>query len=389
MTRFALVSHVLPPSWSGQAVMLRRVLGGLDPDSYVLVDTRPGANAEAGSGALAARRYELRRPRWAAGRSRRGLGRLQSATLVASRVVSLVRILRSERCDAVVACTGDLWDLPTAYAAGRMLGLPFHPYCFDDYSTQWPAGAMRAIAARLEPRLMHGAATPIVPNEFLAEALAARYGVECAVVHNPVDLEEFDRAEARRLGAPSVVFTGTAYGAQADALRNLIEALPLLPGARPRLHVFGPTPREELASLGVDGPDVVAHELEPASAIPSVQKGADVLFLPLAFRSAYSKELIRTSAPGKLGDYLAAGRPILAHVPADCYVAWYLRTHDCGVVVSDKDPRALAHALGDLLGNVALRERLVQNARARARADFSVAESQRRLVAALEPRPAV
>ena len=37
--RVAIVSHVLPPSWSGQAMILARLLRGFSPADYVLVRT--------------------------------------------------------------------------------------------------------------------------------------------------------------------------------------------------------------------------------------------------------------------------------------------------------------------------------------------------------------
>src|SRR5436190_4744349 len=35
--KFALVSHVLPPTWSGQSVVLYRLLKDLNPDLYCLI----------------------------------------------------------------------------------------------------------------------------------------------------------------------------------------------------------------------------------------------------------------------------------------------------------------------------------------------------------------
>ena len=39
MTKFALISHILPPSPSGQAVMLYRILSRISENNYYLINT--------------------------------------------------------------------------------------------------------------------------------------------------------------------------------------------------------------------------------------------------------------------------------------------------------------------------------------------------------------
>ncbi len=72
-----------------------------------------------------------------------------------------------------------------------------------------------------------------------------------------------------------------------------------------------------------------------------------------------------------MGEYLASGRPVLAHAPADSYVTWNLREHGCGIVVDEPDASKLADAIRRLMDDGELRRRLTENARVRA-VDFSV-----------------
>ena len=126
------------------------------------------------------------------------------------------------------------------------------------------------------------------------------------------------------------------------------------------------------------GGTIVFHGHLPASAVPRVQQEADVLFLALAFDSPYL-DIVRTSAPAKMGEYLAAGRPILAHAPSDSFVSRYVRRHGCGVVVAESDPAALAGALNELLTDAALRERICAAARQCAYDDFHPDQARRAL----------
>jgi glycosyltransferase involved in cell wall biosynthesis len=106
---------------------------------------------------------------------------------------------------------------------------------------------------------------------------------------------------------------------------------------------------------------VFRHAHVEQAASYAQQRAADVLFLPLAFHSTI-QEVLRTSAPGKLAEYLASGRPILVHAPAETFIAGHFRSHRAGIVVDTPDPQRLAGALRDIAGDAALRDSLRSSA---------------------------
>lgn len=387
--KFAFVSHVLPPSWSGQAMVIHRLLRDLSPDSYCLISQQTSAadlEQNNYSHKLPGRYYHLP-PDWQIPRgSRFGVQTINVPVGVWLRARRVAGILRRERCGAVVAASGDLYDLPAAYLASRMTGLPFYPYYFDYYSYQSWCPISRWFARRMEPLLLRGAAQAIVPNEMLRDDLRRRYGVDSVVIRNPCDLSAYegalDEMPARPRGERRIVYTGAVSEAHFDAFRNLVAAVNSLGRPDVRLHLYTAQSPEHLAARGISGP-VVFHEHQPATAIPAIQRQSDVLFLPLAFASPYPA-IIKTSAPGKLGEYLAAGRPILAHAPADSFVAWYIRQHECGLIVDENDPARLASALARLLNDVSLWRNFCTRARAQAQAEFSVPAAQVRFAEVLQ-----
>jgi glycosyltransferase involved in cell wall biosynthesis len=386
--KFALVSHVLPPSPSGQAMALYRLLRGLDPDDYCLISRQSydaGSQQNNYSDRLPGRYYYLPDLQITPSSSSGFIKRLKIITRIILRILlipgvvwhgrQIAGIVRRENCGAVLACTGDLRDLPAGYLASRLAGVPFYPYLFDYYSYQWVEPISRWLAQLLEPVMLKGAAGVIAPNEFLRDALRHRYGVEATVIHNPCDLSEYETipndAPSGNGGEFGIVYTGAVYGAQFDAFRNLLAAIELLGRPNVKLHLYTAQSPRDLAERGISGP-VVCHGHQPPSAIPGIQRRADLLFLPLAFNSPYPAELIKTSAPGKIGEYLAAGRPILVHAPPDSFVVWYFRRHECGLVVDQNDPAKLAQAIEQLLADAGLRQRLGERAWEQARTDFSV-----------------
>lgn len=282
-------------------------------------------------------------------------------------------VAKREGCESLVACTGDFYDLPATFLACRRLKIGFIPYIFDDYAYQW-LGFRRRLAKQVEPVLLKGAAAIIVPNEYLQKEYVERHGINSTVIHNPCplpDLEQLDATPRIFQGGINIVYTGAIYHAHYDAFLNLIEALKLLNRPEIKLHLFTAQSERDLEGQGITGPHVVYHPHVPQREVDCILRQADVLFLPLAFSSPIP-EVIRTSAPGKTGEYLAAGRPVLVHALPDSFIAWYFREHECGLVVDEHDAAILAKSIESLVSDQLLQIQLGAKARQTAQVDFDV-----------------
>lgn len=419
--KFAILSHVLPPSRSGQAMVLYRLLKELDPTTYCLISDKDYGNTSVGngySGKVAgtyyrcARLQSVRASRFAAtqapkeasapsrslvgeayrlralalgsgGRLRSHLAKARgllntalSPVTIAVRSRQIARIVEQEQCDLVIACSGDLANLPAGYLASRMTKTRFCPYLFDYYSYAPLDPITRAYARVIERKVIKGASNVIVPNEFLGEELRRRHGVGATVLHNPCDTSNYlDRlVETPRepCGEVKIVYTGAVYRAHYDAFHNLLAAIAALGRPDIRLHIYTAQARNDLEQKGIRGP-VVFHRHRPLSEMPVLHQDADMLFLPLAFNSPYP-DIVRTSAPGKMGEYLAAGRPIIVHAPPDSYVSWYFGRNECGLVVDQDDPHHLARAIRAAMHDADLRQRVSMRARRQAILDFDLAQ---------------
>jgi glycosyltransferase involved in cell wall biosynthesis len=297
----------------------------------------------------------------------------------------MARILRREKCEAAVVCTGgsEILDFPAAYLASRLIGVPFYAYLLDQYSHMVSYVLGKSFLRRFEPVVMKGAAGVIAPNEFLRDELRRRFRIEPIVIHNACDLSVYESSAAGRLVGDrsstagegvSIVYTGSIGILHFSAFRNLVAAIKLLGRKDVKLHLYTLRQSAELEREGICGP-VVYHEHELVSAMPAIQQSADVLFLPLALGSPYP-DIVRTAAPGKMGEFLAARRPVLVHAPPDSFISWYFRRHECGLVVDQDDPAQLAKALELLLQDSGPRESIRERAWERAQADFSLPEAR-------------
>lgn len=390
--RFALVSNILPPGDSSHAAIIHRLLRDLDSRHYCLISSGSAGTGghSSDAGRLAGTRYDLApAPRLTRG-YRMGLRlwreRVNFGVGVMVRARAIAGILRREKCDAVVVCTGgnEILDFPAAFLASRLTGARFYAYLLDQYGHMVAHLLGKQIFARLEPMLLARATAVIAPNEFLRDEVRRSHHVEALVIHNPCDLAEYDgpaNADAPRDDETRIVYTGAVGPLQFEAFRNLLAAMARLDRRNLRLHLYTAQSPARLESEGISGP-VVIHPPQPLSAMPAIQQRADVLFLPLALHSDYP-DIVRTAAPGKIGEYLAACRPILVHAPPESFLASYFRDHQCGLVVDRSDPAELAAALESLLSDPDLRSQLTARAWRRAEADFSLATARRQFATAI------
>jgi glycosyltransferase involved in cell wall biosynthesis len=392
MKRFALISTALPPAQSGQSTVLFHLLKDLDPNSYCLITQKnihqyrikPGCSVRLSAN------YHFLGPDYQVTRILAQVAvKIKSVTILRFilkyRTWQIKKVLRKEHCEAVVVCTSDLFDPPAAFFASRELGIPLIFYAFDYYSGNWTDPFLRAFGARYEPDLVRGAVHVIVPNECLLEEYRKQFGITATVIHNPFDIDEYEKniQAGREKGNEStrlktIVYTGAVYDAHYDAFRNLIAAIKTLGMPELSIHLYTPQSERRLLENGITGP-VVLHKAQAITAIPAIQQEADILFLPLSIRSPYP-DMVKTSAPGKMGEYLASKRPILVHAPKDSFVAWYFRKYQCGLVVDDDDPKILAVAVARLLQDKELRKTITENAYERAKIDFDLSAARKKFM---------
>jgi glycosyltransferase involved in cell wall biosynthesis len=388
MKKIAIISLGLPPSHSGQSMVLYHLFKESDPETFCLITQKNFylyKNLGNCSEKLIAPHHFVN-PDYQIIRilltiaSKLRLKTLLDLLLM-FRIYQYKKILRSEQCSAVIGCTGDLVDPAAAFYASKDLKIPFIFYAFDYYSMQWSDPVLRSFAKRHEEILVKGAEGIIVPNECLEKEYRNRYGISSTLIHNPFDLVAYEKqisstSPAKDPRKKKIVYTGAIYEAHYSAFRNLISAVKMTDISGLELHIYTPQSELRLTRNGIEGP-VVLHKHLPNSLIPDIQRNADILFLPLAFGSDYP-DIIRTSAPAKMGEYLASGCPVLVHAPQDSFVSWFFKKYQCGLVVDEDNPELLARAVIHLVNDDKLCQELTHNAYVVAKTDFDIKSIQKK-----------
>ena len=130
---------------------------------------------------------------------------------------------------------------------------------------------------------------------------------------------------------------------------------------RIKFIVYADRSTEELKQKGICGKNVFVNFAEHRQ-ISEIQRNADILFLPLAFNTPFPL-MIKTASPGKMPEYLAAGRPILIYAPDYSYVVQHARKYGFGIVVDKQSEDGLKKGLMALLYDEKLRDNYVVKAK--------------------------
>ncbi len=395
--KLGILSHVLPPAPTGQAVVLYKLLKDLPKDDYCLITFEGDAPPVTDNATvrLEAHSHTLG-PGARVTRKGKGARKADLSTLVSlvltflRRTFNLYRLIQRERIEILVPCTANLLDIPVGLAAGRLAGVPVVPYLFDDYIHQW-RGKGRSLARLLESRLAPHAKHFIFANDYLADDYRKRYpAIPGTVIYNASEICELSDLETERALFPadevSIVYTGAIYRAHYDAFRNLIRALGEIPNSDVKLHIFTAEPPNSLLENRITGDSVIHHAHVPQADVSQILRQADILFLPLSFDLPI-REVIRTSLPGKTAEYLSVARPILVHAPPGSFISGYFSRNECGLVVDVPDPAALKEAIEALLGDADLQARLSARARKAALRDFDLRVLGEKFVSVFEEFP--
>ena len=261
-------------------------------------------------------------------------------------VPALRRAIRARRVDCVI--TNGPPD--ATHLAGLALGRDRPAWIadfedgwrFEPQREGWPTRAQDRLDAALEARVVAAADGVVGLSAPIAEDFAQRYGARAFTVSIAYDPAiAVGEAPPLEPGTASVVHPGGLSHRTRRDPTALLAALEQLAGTNVRLVLAGRLlagDRERLAGLTPQAAGLVRHlgELDRPSPI-ALERAADVLLL-LATGPQ------RSVVTGKIFEYFAAGRPILA-LSDENEAARLVRETGTGEVVSPWDPGAIAGAL--------------------------------------------
>jgi hypothetical protein len=354
-----MLSRSIPLMPSGSSNVAYNLAQQFTPESMVVMGAwYPYAPQPAWGAGWARRVFASLFPRLGT-RGERHLMRVQFPLILARALWAVV----FGRCRVVLAVYPDDVYALAGLLVSVITGAPLFAYFHNTLVEARPGDRF---AAWLQARLFARARHVFVMSDAMARLYAERYpGLGCSpLVHGtntpPPDDAVF--AAVARVHAPlRLCLFGNLNGSNLDASRRMAQAvLGGFPGAQ--VSVFGGTHPDGIAAAGWVGAQV-AHAVLAYDVLLNRVREHDILLLPHGFTGGLPADEIRTIFPTRTVDYLLSGRPVVAHMPADCAIADFLREHDCAVLVTTPDADAVRAAIAQVAGDPALRRRLVENGR--------------------------
>ena len=209
------------------------------------------------------------------------------------------------------------------------------------------------------------------------EARGLEPNAEVTTIPNGCDFDDFDGLDYRRGERFTITHAGSFFGKRSP--RPFLEAL-----AQSGLDVtarfvgdFRPADREWAETLGL-GDRLELHPYTTHRRALELQRSSDALLLLIPEAGGRGRGVLS----GKVFEYLAAERPILAAVPPDGAAADLLRETGAAIVTPPDDVEAIRAGLVELVGrwragrlngsplSEELRERLSREARSEELADL-------------------
>jgi glycosyltransferase involved in cell wall biosynthesis len=392
--KFALISSTLPPSSSGQAFTLFRLLSKIEKKYYCLISQNQIEMKEKNydnTRKLNCNYYRIQpilnitNPKKLGGLLNFIINFIVGSFFLYK--MNIEKILKKEKCKIIVLCTGDFFLLWAIYLLNKKNRYPYIIYIFDDFIYQWSRSHIfyRIFSKYIWPRILLQAKNVIVMNEFAQKEYKQKYNISSKIVRNPIpniekfesNLKEITKSEIQ------IIYGGSISKAHFDSIKNLVSSLNKMDNKNIRFYIYTNNSKKELMTNGICGKYVIIKSYVSQKQMFKKYREASILFLPLSFNS-FDQNYINTASPSKIGEYLVMGRPILVHAPKESFTSWFFTKNNCGYVVDDNNIDKLINGINELIMNKALIIQIIANARRQAKKQFNIEINQRRFIKILK-----
>ncbi|NNM58825.1 MAG: glycosyltransferase [Legionellales bacterium] len=378
-SKLLIVTPVAPPSPTGQSIILERLFESWSTKNYCFLVTQESSSSanEKATVPIYSLISKNKTQKQYIKKSSAFFSKIKKKLSNALTFVFLLKkilfIIKKEKISILICSTGDPLTFPASAIICKLKKIPLILYIFDDYIYQWPQPFIRKLAKLIEKPCVKLSSDIIVQNEFLAKIYHERYHIQPIVIHNKLS-RKMTVATPKTFEMPGdipikIVYTGSIYYVHYDAFLNLTSYIKQSE-KKIELHIYTAQDEIQLKGIGITHENIFYHNYLPQDQIQAKLKQADLLFLPLSFLDE-NTNIVMTSAPGKMAEYMASGVPVLAHTPRDCFVNWYCKNYACALIADELSLSSLKQAFSILYSNPELLLQITINAIERVKIDFS------------------
>lgn len=354
-----VVSGTLPPAPLAVAFVVDNFSRQFSPEEMVIAgESNTGSATYQRDPALPALHYVSREWTWPQrGKKYVRWMRWFEVPLIARR---LSRIVKREKCGAILAIFPDERLLTAAYLVAKRHGLKLYPHFHNTYLDQ-RQGMSRRYANWLQPRVFNYSDVVFVMSEGMQTAWQDLYpGIRFEPLVHTFQGEIPAYTPPPACHQPvRMAFLGNLNSTNLDAMGRLARLAQ--ESEEYRLTIYSGSPAWFYAKVGITG-ERISQEQPSDEELMDKLRSNDVMLLPHGLTGDMLAIEYQTIFPTRTIPYLLSGRPILAHSPRDSFLTRWLRRHDCAEIVDEADFEAVKRAIQRLRDDPARRETLVRNA---------------------------
>jgi hypothetical protein len=275
-------------------------------------------------------------------------------------IKDIMQCIQSLQIDMLLIVPTAMWiDVVVAPELVKRSGLPSLVWFTDDYS-EWGAWTDESSRSCVR-KIWDNAQVRFGASEAMQEKFSELYGGDCEVLANSVSFpERYSEPTTRPDSRLRMVYAGSMNAYYQESMAMVLEELRDL-GDQVTLDIYSP---DELPpGWRPDADDVPWRHLPPVapSEVIELLQEYDVLLLLSSFKPEH-RAIAETSQAGKMADYMAAGRCILAYGPEYSDNIRYVQRHGIGEVVTSRASGSLRASIMSLASRPERRRELGERA---------------------------
>jgi glycosyltransferase involved in cell wall biosynthesis len=269
------------------------------------------------------------------------------------------------------ACTADGLFFTASFLACRKLKIPFWAHMHDLWLENTSPGNFEGrLAAKWEPIIFREADKIYCMTSSASEHYQQKYGRSSELLPHCISPElqvpdDLPVKTTKPADEKLILYTGSvSHVMNLDALQAFVTAVDLLPpNYRVQMLIGGNVEWHKAEGIYRER---ISYGWVSVKESERLVRKADVLFLPLSFKTSFPDE-VKTVFATKTLNYLTSGVPILVYSPPDSFHSLSASAAGWGYVVQQEGVELLAAKLQELANDPGLRQNIVQKALQEAR----------------------
>jgi glycosyltransferase involved in cell wall biosynthesis len=274
-------------------------------------------------------------------------------------LISLL-VLIFYRCKTILAVYPDKCFFFTGYLLSKITKKPLYLYFHNTFSDNNPNSLF---SSWLQERAFRKSNHVFVMSEGIEKFYQAKYpDLSCSSLTHIIEKVEIlpDEIILPPLHDPlRLVFIGNLNNSCAEAASRFLKWVQDNPHTT--LSIYSGMSSTQIRNLGFTGERITVETLPYDNLVSRIKEG-DILIHPHGFKGLMQPIEYETIFPTKTLEYLISQRPIIAHLPHDCFLAEFYRKHGCALIVDEPNYEALSDGMARICLNPELRLKLVKNA---------------------------